>query len=100
VTQLGDKDARMRQLASCHSLLVLRGSSAETAEHLASRLGTHSIATTGFSTDYRGRSRPSVGREQVAVLGSREIMHPPLALYAGVGHIPSVSARPFLLQFS
>lgn len=100
VTQLGDRDARNRQLANCHGLIVLRGCSAETAEHFAGRLGVHSVATTGFASDHRGRALPTVGREQLPVLGTREIMHPPLGQFAGVGHIPSVSARPFLLELS
>jgi type IV secretory pathway TraG/TraD family ATPase VirD4 len=98
VTQLGDRDTRTRQLASCHSMIVLNGSSGETADYLAGRLGTHGVNTSSVSVDHRGRSLPSVGREQAPVLGSREIMHPPLGGFGGIVHVPSVDSRPFLVD--
>lgn len=100
VTQLGDKDSRTSQLASCHTVVAMRGCSAETAEFVSGRLGIHTVATTSMQPDVHGRFLPSIGQDQRPVLGSRELMHPPGGPYTATVHMPSCSSKPFLVDFS
>jgi type IV secretory pathway TraG/TraD family ATPase VirD4 len=106
VTQLGDMEARTAVLANCHTMIALRGCSAETAKYFAGRLGEHRQSTIvegragGYFDPVPQHRNRMVQTSTTEVLGQREIMHPPVACgqWCGVAHIPSVSAKPFLVD--
>ncbi len=106
VTQLGDVEERTAILASCHTMITLRGCSPETAKYLAGRLGgrwqsnvVEGTARGLFDPFPRDQTR-QVQSTGADVLGQREIMHPPAGCgrWCGVVHIPSISAKPFLID--
>jgi type IV secretory pathway TraG/TraD family ATPase VirD4 len=108
VTQLGDVEARTSVLANCHTMIALRGCSAETAKYFAGRLGERRQQniiegnTQGYFDPLPGQRTQMVQNSTTDVLGHREIMLPPdqCGQWCGVAHIPSVCAKPFFVDFT
>jgi type IV secretory pathway TraG/TraD family ATPase VirD4 len=111
VTQLGDKDAQSRYLSNCKTFITLRDVSDATAEYYSKRLGTHTVQKVSASLDARGRQMPSTATEQVPLLGTSEIMHPPadFGTYCGIVHTPTlgsfcnppgVTNNPYIVDFA
>lgn len=100
VTQFGDEVAQERMLANADTLITLRGVSAATAAFMAKRLGEVQAATVTNSMDGRGSWNPTLSHQSKPMLGSREIMQPPIGDYGGIVHIRGSWAHPFLTTFS
>jgi type IV secretory pathway TraG/TraD family ATPase VirD4 len=108
VTQLGDTEARTAVLANCHTMIALRGCSAETARYFAGRLGERRQSTImegkarGYFDLFPGQRSQMVQTSTTEVLGQREIMHPPAECgrWCGIAHIPSVCGKPFLVDLT
>ncbi|MET8848668.1 type IV secretory system conjugative DNA transfer family protein [Amycolatopsis sp. NPDC004625] len=104
VAQFGDDAARSALLTSCDTLVVLPGSSSESAAHLSKRLGDRLIETrtvsqtggSGFVPTFSVSGAVATG----PVLGNREIMHPPFGPHVGVVHARSVTRAPILTDLS
>ncbi len=104
VAQFGDEATRSALLTSCDTLVVMPGSSNETATYLSKRLGerlieTRSVTQTGgssFAPNYSVSGAVSNG----PVLGNREIMHPPFGPYVSVIHARSTTRMPILSDLS
>jgi type IV secretory pathway TraG/TraD family ATPase VirD4 len=99
VTQFGDTVAQERMLANADTLIAMKGVSAATAEFVSRRLGDVRAATTTTTLQDRGRWAPSISYETKPMLGSREIMQPPVGRYGGLVHIRGSSPHPFLVTF-
>lgn len=99
VTQFGDETAQIRMLANADALLVLRGASQATAGLLGRRLGDVQAATATLGLDQQGRWAPTLGHQTKPMLGSREIMQPPVGHYGGIVHLRASSPHPFLVTF-
>jgi type IV secretory pathway TraG/TraD family ATPase VirD4 len=104
VTQFGDADTRTSILSNCQSLIVLPGTSPETAGYLSKRLGerpVEQVSVTQAPTGGFFGTRTVGGSSGMApVLGLREIMHPPFGDHVSIAHIPSVTREPFLVDLS
>ena len=111
VTQLGDKDAQNRYLSNCKTFITLRDVSDATADYFSKRLGTHTVQKVSASLDARGRQMPQTAVEQVPLLGTAEIMHPPadFGTYCGIVHTPTlgsfcrpagVTNNPYIVDFA
>ncbi len=105
VNQFGDAQQQAAILSNCLTFIALRGSSADTAKYLSSRLGQRHeeqiLANTNrgpfdlLST--HGKSRHTTS---IPVLGEREIIHPPGPPYAAVMHVTPVTKKPFLVDLT
>lgn len=101
VDQLGKDDGEVAtRLGNCATVIVLPGASDRSARYLSGRLGKHTVETITYSVDARGRRIPTSSVETVDVLGSREIMHPPLGEWTGILYSKPVSSKPFLVDFT
>jgi type IV secretory pathway TraG/TraD family ATPase VirD4 len=100
MTQFGDSVMQERMLANAETVIVMKGISAATAEFVSRRLGDVRTATTTTTLQDRGRWVPSVSYETKPMLGSREIMQPPVGRYGGLVHIRGSSSHPFLVTFN
>jgi type IV secretory pathway TraG/TraD family ATPase VirD4 len=99
VTQFGDEVAQERMLANADTLIALRGVSAATAAFVARRLGDVQAATVTNSMGPRGLWNPTLSHQTKPMVGTREIMQPPVGRYGGLVHIRGSSAHPFLVEF-
>jgi len=105
VNQFGDAQQQTAILSNCLTFIALRGSSADTAKHLSSRLGQRheeeivaSVNRGPFDLlSTHGKSRHTT---LVSVLGEREIMHPPGSNYVAIMHIAAVTKKPFLVDLT
>ena len=101
VDQLGrDVGEVETRLGNCATLIVLPGATDRTAQYLASRLGKHTVETVTYAVDARGRRVPTTSSERVEVLGTREIMHPPLGEWTAILYSKPLSAKPFLVDLT
>lgn len=111
VTQLGNEDKQNRYLSNCKTLITLRNVSDATARYFSKRLGDHMVRKATSSLDQRGRPLPQESTERVPVLGTSEIMHPPLdfGTYCGIVHTPTLglfcspvvdTSKPYIVDFS
>ena len=111
VTQLGNEDEQNRYLSNCKTLITLRNVSDATARYFSKRLGDHMVRKATSSLDQRGRPLPQESTERVPVLGTSEIMHPPLdfGTYCGIVHTPTLglfcspvvdTSKPYIVDFS
>ncbi len=102
VTQFGDLDTRTAILANCHTLIMLPGTSPETAGFLSKRLGDRLVEQRSVTRSNTGSlfGSTTVGRNVTTapVLGLREIMHPPFGDHVAIAHVPSVARQPFLVD--
>lgn len=99
VTQIGDETAQVRLLSNADTLIVLKGASPATAALMSKRLGDVPAATVTNTMDQQGRWAPSLSYQTKPMLGSREIMQPPVGRYGAVIHIRESSPHPFLVTF-
>jgi type IV secretory pathway TraG/TraD family ATPase VirD4 len=99
VTQLGDENTQTRMLSNADTVITLKGISAKSAEYLASRLGDVEASSASMQMDPNGRWIPSLAHSSRPMLGSREIMQPPVGQYGGIVHVRGSSPHPFLVTF-
>jgi type IV secretory pathway TraG/TraD family ATPase VirD4 len=100
VDQLGDAGNISTQLGNCGTVIILSGSTEKTARFMASRCGEHTVKTVSMSVDAHGRSVPTTSNVTIPILGTREIMQPPLGEYVGIIHSRGLCAKPFLVDFT
>lgn len=105
VSQFGEARQQSAILSNCLTFIALRGSSADTAKYLSSRLGqrhenqVHATTNRG-SLDLLSTHGKSQQTVSIPVLGEREIMHPPGSPYAAVVHVTPVTKKPFLVDLN
>ncbi len=105
VNQFGDARQQAAILSNCLTFIALRGSSADTAKYLSSRLGQRhedQILTNKNRgpIDLLSRHGQSQNTVSIPVLGEREIMYPPGSPYAAVMHVTPVTKKPFLVDLT
>lgn len=101
VDQLGrDAGEVETRLGNCATLIVLPGATDRTAKYFASRLGQHTVETVTYGVDAHGRRVPTTSAEHVDVLGTREIMHPPLGEWTALVYSKPLSPKPFLVDLT
>lgn len=105
VNQFGDARQQAAILSNCLTFIALRGSSADTAKHLSSRLGQRhedQILTNKDRGPFDLLSKHGQSQHtcSIPVLGEREIMHPPGSPYAAVMHVTPVTKKPFLIDLT
>lgn len=105
VAQLGDERTASAILTNCHTLITLRGVSADTARYTTSRLGQRVVQTVDLShhrgpMEVIGSRGKSISTKTVPVLEEREIMYPPIQSYSALVHVPSASSKPFFVNLT
>lgn len=101
VDQLGHDAGQVEtRLGNCATLIVLPGATDRTAKYLAGRLGQHTVETMTYGIDPHGRRVPTASTEHIDVLGTREIMHPPLGEWTAVVYSKPLSPKPFLVDLT
>jgi type IV secretory pathway TraG/TraD family ATPase VirD4 len=99
VTQFGDENEQERMLANADTMITMRGVSAATATFLSRRLGDVKAPIVTRTLQDKGRWAPSVSYETKPLLGTREIMQPPVGHYGAIVHVRGSSPYPFLVTF-
>ena len=111
VNQFGDEQEFEKVFINCETFITLKGCSSKTAEYFSKRLGQRQETRTTISTTETDlfshifnknrqddREHRTTTTQQVPVLGTREIMYPPVQNYCGVVQVRDASAKPFLVD--
>ncbi|MGK7941302.1 MAG: type IV secretory system conjugative DNA transfer family protein [Crocosphaera sp.] len=111
VNQFGNEREFENIFDNCDTFITLKKCTASTAEYFSKRLGQRTETITNVSkteTDliYKiinqdwqdDREQRTTSTKVVPVLGTREIMYPPIETYCAVVQVRDASAKPFLVD--
>jgi type IV secretory pathway TraG/TraD family ATPase VirD4 len=98
VQHLGDPHKAAATLASCDTLITLKGVSPTTANMLGDRLGHVSAPVISHSAGPNGAWQPTVSHQMQPMLGPGEIMNLPMTRRGATVHLRSASAAPFIID--
>lgn len=100
VQHLGDPGKAAATLASCDTVIALKGVSPTTANMLGDRLGRVSAPVLSQSAGPNGVWQPTVSHQMQPMLGTGEIMHLPMTKRGAVVHMRSVSPAPLVIDLA
>lgn len=98
VQHLGDEKKAAATLASCDTLIALKGVSPTTAKMVGDRLGQVSAPVVSQSAGPNGAWQPTVSHQMQPMLGAAEIMNLPMTNRGAVVHLKSGSAAPLIVD--
>lgn len=99
VTQFGDEGAQSTVFDACDTMMILPGASRSSVALFQSRLGQREVRRQAVSREFgRGYGSVSVSGETADVLGSREIMQPPVGRFPALVHSRSDGIGPVVLE--
>jgi len=120
VTQFGDERQTAEILSNCNTLITTKGVSPQVAEYLSKQMGKRreqqvrvnqqrtladdfrdvDSGKSFFGVLFEGMFSSATGVDtvEVAVLGDREIMHPPVGRYPAVVLASPVTSKPFMVD--
>lgn len=98
VQHLGDSDKAAATLASCDTLIALKGVSPTTAKMVGDRLGHVSAPVLSHSAGPKGAWEPTVSHQMQPMLGPGEIMNLPMTSRGAIVHLRSASAAPMIID--
>lgn len=98
VQHLGDPGKAAATLASCDTVITLKGVSPTTANMLGDRLGQVSAPILSQSAGPNGSWQPTVSHQMQPILGPGEIMHLPMTNRGAVVHLRSASPAPLVID--
>lgn len=98
VQHLGDEQKATATLASCDTLIALKGVSPATAKMVGDRLGQVSAPIVSQSAGPNGGWQPTVSHQMQPMLGQAEIMNLPMTNRGAVVHLRSASPAPLVVD--
>lgn len=98
VQHLGDATRATATLASCDTLIALKGVSPATAKMVGERLGQVSAPVVSQSAGPNGAWQPTVSHQMQPMLGPAEIMNLPMTRRGAIVHLRSSSAAPLVID--
>lgn len=98
VQHLGDEKKAIATLASCDTVITLKGVSPATAKMIGDRLGHVSAPVVTQSAGPNGAWQPSVSHQLQPMLGQAEIMNLPMTNRGALAHLRSASAVPLVID--
>ncbi|PPF25755.1 MULTISPECIES: type IV secretory system conjugative DNA transfer family protein [unclassified Rathayibacter] len=98
VQHFGDEQKATATLASCDTLITLKGVSPATAKMVGDRLGQVSAPVVSQSAGPNGTWQPTVSHQMQAMLGPAEIMNLPMTNRGAVVHLRSASSAPLVIE--